>query len=434
MSERTADRWAFLGAPGFMRASLVTYAFSALTLIANLTTGVVSARALGPSGRGVTVALVTITQLGGFFFSMGAAQSLSYFIARAPKDAPSLFTTWMLMLLPCTLLAIGAGELLLGVLFSHHTPSAVATGRWFMFTAVLVVASELNNGLLLGAHDFTFYNALRFAQPALMAASFVVLWRLRALTITSALIAPTAATGLVLAIGMARSGGAIGLGRVDVRLGLHTLWYGVRGQGTVVATHVNARLDVAMLPAFVAASSVGLYSVATNVSLIVYQLSNTLASLVLPAAARDPKRGPTTIIAALYGSMLVAGCLALGLGILAHPLLSLVYGRRFSTAAFTLRLLLPGAVLFAGASIAGAGLYAAGRPFVASMSQIAAAVVTVIGLMLFLRHGGITAAALVSSTAYATSFAITIVAYKRVARIPWRMFGPSALRRAARAQ
>ncbi len=423
-----------VAAPGFMRASVVTYAFSALTLLANLISGVVSARALGPTGRGVTVALVTITQLGGFLFSMGAAQSLSYFIARAPKDAPSLFTTWMLMLLPCTLVAVGAGELLLGALFSHHSPGAVATGRWFMFTAVLVVASELNNGLLLGAHDFTFYNALRFAQPALMAASFLVLWRLGALHVTSALIAPTAATGLILAVGMARSVRAIGIGRVDVRLGLHTLWYGIRGQGSVVATHVNARLDVAMLPAFVAASSVGLYSVATNVSLIVYQLSNTLASLVLPAAAREPERAPSRIIAALYGSMLVAGLLALGIAVLAHPLLSLVYGDRFRTAAFTLRLLLPGAVLFAGASIAGAGLYAAGRPFVASMSQIAAAVVTVIGLVLFLHRGGIEAAALVSSTAYATSFAIAIVAYKRVSRIPWRMFWPSALRRAARTQ
>jgi hypothetical protein len=46
-----------------VRAGLVTYLFSGLTLIANLVSGVVSARALGPDGRGVVVALVTITQL-----------------------------------------------------------------------------------------------------------------------------------------------------------------------------------------------------------------------------------------------------------------------------------------------------------------------------------------------------------------------------------
>ena len=48
-----------------------------------------------------------------------------------------------------------------------------------------------------------------------------------------------------------------------------------------------------MLPAFVAAASVGLYSVATNVSLIIFQLANTFAALVLPAAAaRRPEAAP----------------------------------------------------------------------------------------------------------------------------------------------
>ena len=47
-----------------------------------------------------------------------------------------------------------------------------------------------------------------------------------------------------------------------------------------------------MLPAFVSTASVGLYSVATNVSLIVHQISSTFAGLVLrrrrgtPSAAR----------------------------------------------------------------------------------------------------------------------------------------------------
>ena len=63
-------------------------------LVANLVSGIVVARALGPSGRGITIALTTVSQLAGFLFAMGAAQSLSYFIARRPEDGPRLFTTW----------------------------------------------------------------------------------------------------------------------------------------------------------------------------------------------------------------------------------------------------------------------------------------------------------------------------------------------------
>jgi O-antigen/teichoic acid export membrane protein len=252
-----------------------------------------------------------------------------------------------------------------------------------------------------------------------MAASYVVLWRLGSLTITSALIAATVTTTTALMLGMTRSIRRIGIGRPDLRLGLHTLWYGIRGHGTLIATNVNARLDVAMLPAFVVASSVGLYSVATNVSLIIYQLSNTFAALLLPAAARDPERGPTKILGSLYATIAIAGALALAVALFARPLLGLVYGSQ---------LILPGAVLFAGSSIMSAGVYAAGHPFTASLAQVFGIAVTVIGLSVFLRSGGITAAAVISSVSYATVFVATVVAYKFVAGVPWRWFVPTPAR------
>jgi O-antigen/teichoic acid export membrane protein len=411
-----------------MRTGLLTYVYSALTLVANLVSGVVSARALGPSGRGVAVALVTVTQLGGFLFALGVAQSLSYFIARRPEDGPRLLTTWMLMLIPACVVAIALGQVLLTSIFAAHNAQAIATGRWFLFTVVLVIGLELNSGLLLGVQDFGVYNALRLAQPSLMAASFFVLWRLGALTITSALIAPTVAAAIVLTLGMTRSIRRIGVGRPDLRLGLTTLWYGIRGHGVLIATNVNARLDVAMLPAFVVASSVGLYSVATNVSLIIYQLSNTFAALLLPAAARDPERGPTKILGSLYATLAIAGALALVVAVFAGPLLGVIYGAQFRPAASTLQLILPGAVLFAGSSIVSAGVYAAGRPLVASLAQVFGVAVTVIGLSVFLRGGGITAAAVISSVSYATVFVATVVAYKFVAGVPWRWFVPTPAR------
>ena len=191
---------------GLVRAGVVTYVFAALTLVANLVSGIVSARALGPDGRGVAVALTTLSQLAGFLFAAGAAQSLSYFIARTPEDGPRLLTTWIADAPSAgRRWPIGISELLLPTIFGHDDGEAVEIGRWFLFTTVLIVGVELNYGLLLGTHDFVVYNALRLAQPALMAAAFVVLWPLGELTVRTALIAPAAATALVLAVGMWRS-------------------------------------------------------------------------------------------------------------------------------------------------------------------------------------------------------------------------------------
>lgn len=413
---------------GLVRAGIVTYVFSGLTLVANLVTGIVIARALGPSGRGVAVALVTVTQLAAYLCAMGVAQSLSYFIARRPQDGASLLTTWVLMLLPLTAVAIAITELLLPTIFAADGEQAISLGRWFVFTILIGVGLELNYGLLLGAQDFFVYNALRFLQPLLMAVGLVVLWWLDALTLESTLIAGTVTGGVAMAVGLGRSVKRVGVGSPALRLGLASLWYGARGQGSVLAPNITARLDVALLPAFVASTSVGLYSVATNISLIVYQLSNTFAGLVLPAAARDPERGPLKVVGSLWASLAVAGLIALGLALFARPLLGFVYGDEFRDAAEPLILLLPGAVLFAGSSIISAGVYAEGRPFTATVAQLIGMFVTVVGLSVFLSTGGITAAALVSTAAYSTVFLATLVAYKVVTGRPWRSFVPTPAR------
>jgi O-antigen/teichoic acid export membrane protein len=358
---------------------------------------------------------------------VGVANSLSYYIARRPEDGPRLLTTWAAMLVPLTAVAIAISELLLPTIFSGDQ-QAIDLGRWFTFSIVLVVGLELNYGLLLGMHDFLVYNVLRFAQAALIAAAFVVLWVADEMTVENALLAAIVGSTTAMAAGLVRSVVRVGVGRLDPRLGATSLWYGVRGQGSTVATNVTARLDVAMLPAFVTNANVGLYSVAANLSLIVHQLSNTFAGLVLPAAASDPERGRIKVIGSLWASLVVAAVLAAVLALFARPLIGLVYGDSFRDAAEPLLLLLPGVVLFAGSSILAAGVYAAGRPFTATFAQLLGMGVTVVGLFVFLRSGGITAAAIVSTVSYATVFVAMLIAYKRVSDTPWSSFVPSPAR------
>ena len=116
------------------------------------------------------------------------------------------------------------------------------------------------------------------------------------------------------------------------------------------------------------------------------------------------------------------------LALLAQPLLGLVYGADFEDASTSLLLLLPGGVLFAGSSILNAGIYAAGRPFTATATQILGMVVTVVGLVVFLSGGGVTAAAIVSSVSYATIFVSSLIAYRRVAGLSWGELVPTPRR------
>jgi O-antigen/teichoic acid export membrane protein len=415
----------------FVRVSAHTYALAGLTLVFNLLGGVIVARGLGPGGRGEAVALAMLVQNVGFVFAVGCVQAVSFRYAREPKVAGRLLTTWVVMLLPLAVLGTGLGELLLPVLFSAQSSAAVDLGRIYLLTVALVLWGELVNGLLLGARDYLWANVVRFAQPALTAVAVFVLWRLDVLTVARALWVGAGSAVVVQAVAMARAvRNAGGFGRLDTRLGLDTLWYGFRGHGALLANAMNQRLDLLIMPAFIAAAGLGLYSIAANVSLIVSTLANSLAAVVLPAAAHDPARGSRTVIGSLQLGLGVAAAFAAVLLALARPALELVYGTSFGHAAPALRVLLPGTVLLAGALILVAGLYALDRPTTATAVQVSGLVVTVVGLLVFLPSGDIMTAAIVSTVSYAVVFAGALLAYKRAAAIRWRAFfaPPAALR------
>ena len=64
--------------------------FDAAILVTNLATGIIVARALGPSGRGELAATLLVTQIAAWIFSMGSSEAISYFQARRnPRRARS---------------------------------------------------------------------------------------------------------------------------------------------------------------------------------------------------------------------------------------------------------------------------------------------------------------------------------------------------------
>ena len=143
---------------------------------------------------------------------------------------------------------------------------------------------------------------------------------------------------------------------------------------------MNSRLDLMIIPAFLAASSVGLYSVATNISWVVVSISAAIAAIVLPAAARHAEDGVPVVVRALQATFLVAS--DAGGGDCARRRASRSgssTGTTSRAASCPLRLLLPGSVCYACAAVLWSGLYALNRPLTAAASQGLGLVVTVIG-------------------------------------------------------
>jgi O-antigen/teichoic acid export membrane protein len=413
------------GDSDWKRHAISSFGFNAVALVANLLTGILIARMLGTSGRGEVTAILTAPALLGWAFTLGCSQAAAYHQARSPRDAGRLIATWLVFLLPLGAACVLVGQAVLPWLLAAQSDATYDLARVIMLTAALTLFSELFFGILLGDQDFLFYNAMRLAQPGALAVAYVVLAGLDRLSVTSAVIATVAVSTVALVVVTVRALRRHGFGRPSITLGRSTAWYGLRAHAVTIGSMANARLDLLILPAFLGASSVGLYAVATSASWIVVTIAGALYPIVLPAAARGTAAGTRFAVRSLQATLAIGAVAALGLGLLADVAVRLVYGSAFEGSVLPLRLLLAGSVLFAGAQILGSALSALNRPLTAAATQLIGAVATVAGLLVFLRDGGITAAAIVSAVSYALVFVSALVLYRRASGLEWVALLPS---------
>jgi O-antigen/teichoic acid export membrane protein len=211
-------------------------------------------------------------------------------------------------------------------------------------------------------------------------------------------------------------------------LAKRTLWYGLRAHGASVSGYLNARLDLLIMPAFLSATSVGLYSVATNVSWIVFVVPGSVAAVLLPVATRRKESGaaPATVLRSMWSTLAVAAAFALVIGLVAGFGVRLVYGNEFRGSVEALRILLPGCVFYAAAFCLISGLYSSERPFTAAVLQAVGLALSAVALFVFLPSGGIVAASIISTAAYTLVFVLAAISYCRVEGLRWSDLRPPA--------
>lgn len=400
-------------------------------LVANTLTGIFTARLLGADGRGVLAAVVVLPQVLALLFGLGCSRAVAFHRTRQPDDGGRLIATWLLILLGSFAMAYALAFVLLPVMLAAQPDATVTYARLFLLTIVGALILELTQGALLGQQRFQLFNGLLLTQPLLLVLAYVVLWQADAFSVPTVLIVNAALGTAVPLLALSVVIRHDGLALPSRRLARSTLAYGLKAHGTTLAALINVRLDLLIIPAFLAASSVGLYAVAVSIASSLALLAGSLAVFVLPVAARQHARSRQIIVGTLWLTIIVSAVGALVLAVLADVAIALVYGDEFAGAAMPLRILLIGLVPGIATGVLVGGLDAIERPLAGSFAVACGAGVTVAGLLLFLRDGGIEAAAAVSSAQAWVAFVVALMLYRRAAGLRWRGLVPrsSELRR-----
>ena len=391
-----------------------TAAAQTLSLACGVLTGVLTARLLGPKGKGELAALVLWPTTIVFFVSMGINQALVFYMGKKRFTLSELWTTSMVIGLGQSALAILAGLAIIPFALRHYSHDVYILALAVLFSSPFIILGGYPANLLQGQMDLNSFNMIQLVAPFAYALSLVVLAILHAANLLDIVVWRVASCVIAFVFGY-----FLLLKKADLRISwnagasLDMLKFGGKTQLGNISNYVNRSVDQLLLSVLVPPRDLGLYVVAVTVSLALNFLPQAAGIVTLAAGSNADAAGAIAVVGRSFRLSLfclLGGCALLFMA--APILIARVFGPAYLGSILPCRILLPGAVAVGLSQVLYDGARSLGDPALASYSEGCAVLVTVICLAIFLPWFGFVGAAIASTVAYLSSLCVTLILYK----------------------
>jgi O-antigen/teichoic acid export membrane protein len=404
--------------PRFATSALVTYATSLTVAFVSLLNVLITARYLGPTGRGQVAFVQAIAGFTSTVGLLGIEQANVNLAGTQPAWRRALATNSLILaalLGGCCVAVVGLLAATVPAVGRGLPPGLLALA---LAAIPMLIARTYLVSLLDGDYRFWVSNTAALLSPlsgVVVNGALAVAGLLTAASASVTWVAGQTAGMLLLAWFVARR--SVGFGRPDRRVARRALAFGSKAHIGRVANLGNYRLDQWLVGAIAGPRELGLYSVAVAWSEVLFYVPTTLARVQRPDIVRATPRVAARRVAAVFRvAMLLTlpGALVLILG--APVLCSGFFGPRFTEAAPALRVLALGAFGVVAVKLLGDALTAQRRPLLSSAAIGVGFVFTVaLDLLLIPQHGGF-GAAVASTIAYSAAGITAATMFVRVLR------------------
>jgi O-antigen/teichoic acid export membrane protein len=405
------------------RALIASFGASGSIQLANVVSGVVLARQLGPSSRGALAAVILWPSLLATVGMLGLPDALTFRAARRDCELGVLLGTGIVIALVQSALLVAAGVALIPLVLAHDGANTVHLGLVFLCFIPLTLLALAVMGVLNGSGEFRAFHLLRVLVTALSVASICVLAGLGALSLASAIITYLAANAITLVVALMIMRKSARRVRFNASLAREMLVFGMKSHTSGVSSMLNERLDQLIISAFLAPAQLGLYVIAVTLTSLTTLVGASVAYVALPVISRIRERDELLKHVRQLVVATVAGSLAISVPLIvfAPRVIEIFFGRAYLPVATVSRILLAAVVMLSVSRALAAMLKGLGRPIHAGLADGIALVVTLAALAALLPVFGLLGAAIASALAYATSLAWMVRRTAAAMGIPARL-------------
>lgn len=395
-------------------ATVQTLAVNILILGINFGTGVITARALGPDGRGAQAAMQMWPQIFAIAFTLGLPTALLYNLRRYPERSSQLFSAALVMGTGMGILATLVGLVFIPLWLTDYSPEVVHFAQWLMLASPLILLVNAFYSVLRVRGEFMAFNTLRCLLPLCTLLILTSLWSLDRLTpfyAASAYVVPFIPLFLWALLHLWRRYWP----RLrDIRGSFRLLTlYGVRSYGVdLLGQIVAGQLDRILVVGLLNPAAMGLYVVAVSLARMIDVFPSAVAQVALPKGASRPVEEIVAIIGRGFRvSTTISVVAALVLASLGPLALRVVYGPEFSSAVPVFRILLAEVVLSGATWILAQAFMASNRPGITSITQGIGVGLTVPLLLVLVPRYGLVGAGLAILTSTTVRFIFVVASF-----------------------
>lgn len=405
--------------PSFVSAVAGTYLTNAFVAGLSLANVLITARALGPEGRGGLAFMTTMAMLTATLASLGVEEANGNLAGTQPGLRRALATNSVVIAL---VVGCSAAGLLLGLIKAFPSVGGDSTPalRWIAMAAIPILVLQVYLQFLVRAdYGFRATNLAALVGPVLSVLANGILVALDVITVETALATWVVAQGLgMLVLVWYVDRRLAGFGRPDFRLIRRATGFGIKAHlGRVMKTG-NYRLDQWILGAMAGSRELGLYSVAVAWSEALFYLPEALGMVVRPDVVRATHADAGSRVAVVFRAAILLSIPFVIVLVVAAPILCVtVFGDEFRGSVDDLRILAPGAFGIVALKLLGNALTARERPLLANVG-VAVAFGTTIGLDVALIpiFGG-AGAATASTVAYTVGGLVAVAVFTRAMHV-----------------
>jgi|SRR5687767_10922647 len=413
---RNRASWTF-GLPKTLHA----FGVNIFLLPLGIATSVLIARSVGPTGKGTLDLIVATSALLAMVLGLSLPQGITFVVAQGKVAANALASQLVVVSILQALGAVGIVSLLR--LTGYSKMFLPDWGLWIVAGLVLYVWLEILNkfwsAILAGQQQIAIVNnAELIGRMAQFTSLFILAGGLylfgNQLSVGMLFLVTLAASILISLILITSLAFKFELSR-DLSGLKMALAFALPCYAANTAQFLNYKLDVFVVGFFAGVTSVGRYTLAVSLAQLLWLMSNSVATVLLPKVAAATDVGDsvrhTTRVTRL--SLWATGICALMLALLATQAIPLLYGEAFRPSILALLWLLPGVVVFSVANVLAAYIAGIGKPQRNLLVSGISLVITIALDLVLIPKLGIVGASIASTVSYSVSALLLIIFFIR---------------------